>query len=48
MANTCPALSLVNDVLSDATPGTMGWIIAVFTVASTVMALTTRATKTGG
>src|SRR5476649_2391473 len=34
-------------LLSDGTPWTMGWIIAVFTVASAVMALTTRATKTG-
>ncbi|MFW5400159.1 multidrug effflux MFS transporter [Yersinia sp. 1252 StPb PI] len=39
--------SLLLALLSDGTPWTMGWIIAVFTVASAVMALTTKATKTG-
>jgi DHA1 family bicyclomycin/chloramphenicol resistance-like MFS transporter len=40
--------SLLLALLSDGTPWTMGWIIAVFTVASAVMALTTRGTKTAG
>ena len=38
--------SLLLALLSDGTPWTMGWIIAVFTLASAVMALTTRVTKT--
>jgi len=37
--------SLLLATLSDGTPWTMAWIIAVFTVASAGMALTTRATK---
>ncbi|MFO6298717.1 multidrug effflux MFS transporter [Rahnella selenatireducens] len=40
--------SLLLALLSDGTPWTMGWIIAVFTVASAVMALTTRGAKTAG
>lgn len=32
-------------LFSDGTPWTMGWIIALFTLASAVMALTTRITK---
>ncbi|GKX59091.1 multidrug effflux MFS transporter [Leminorella grimontii] len=38
--------SLLLALLSDGTPWTMGWIIAVFTVSSALMALTTRVTKT--
>ncbi|KOC90473.1 multidrug effflux MFS transporter [Winslowiella iniecta] len=38
--------SLLLALLSDGTPWTMGWIIALFTAASAVMALTTRVTKT--
>lgn len=38
--------SLLLALLSDGTPWTMGWIIAVFTVASAVMALTTTSAKT--
>ncbi|OJT44490.1 multidrug effflux MFS transporter [Serratia plymuthica] len=38
--------SLLLALLSDGTPWTMGWIIALFTLASAVMALTTRAPKT--
>ncbi|MFS2225100.1 multidrug effflux MFS transporter [Pantoea sp. B65] len=38
--------SLLLALLSDGTPWTMGWIIAVFTLASALMALTTRVTKT--
>lgn len=37
--------SLLLALLSDGTPWTMGWIIAVFTLASAVMALTVRANK---
>ncbi|MRS91108.1 Bcr/CflA family efflux MFS transporter [Enterobacteriaceae bacterium RIT714] len=37
--------SLLLALLSDGTPWTMGWIIAVFTVASAVMALTTTSAK---
>lgn len=37
--------SLLLALLGDGTPWTMGWIIAVFTVASALMALTTRVTK---
>ncbi|MFU2317015.1 multidrug effflux MFS transporter [Rahnella sp. PCH160] len=37
--------SLLLALLSDGTPWTMGWIIAVFTLASAVMALTTRVRK---
>ncbi|MDF1893877.1 multidrug effflux MFS transporter [Rahnella contaminans] len=40
--------SLLLALLSDGTPWTMGWIIAVFTVASAVMALTTQGAKTAG
>ncbi|MGA5653519.1 multidrug effflux MFS transporter [Rahnella contaminans] len=40
--------SLLLALLSDGTPWTMGWIIALFTVTSAVMALTTRGTKTAG
>lgn len=40
--------SLLLALLSDGTPWTMGWIIALFTVASAVMALTTRGAKTTG
>lgn len=40
--------SLLLALLSDGTPWTIGWIIAVFTVASAVMALTTRGAKTAG
>lgn len=36
--------SLLLATVSDGTPWTMAWIIAEFTVASAVMALTTRAT----
>ena len=36
--------SLLLALMSDGTPWTMAWIIAVFTVASAVMALTTRVT----
>lgn len=37
--------SLFLALFSDGTPWTMGWIIALFTLASAVMALTTRITK---
>jgi MFS transporter, DHA1 family, multidrug resistance protein len=37
--------SLLLALLSDGTPWTMGWIIAIFTVASAVMALTTTSAK---
>ncbi|MGE9551963.1 multidrug effflux MFS transporter [Erwinia amylovora] len=37
--------SLLLALLSDGTPWTMGWIIAVFTLASAVMALTVRVNK---
>jgi len=37
--------SLLLALFSDGTPWTMGWIIALFTLASAVMALTTRTTK---
>ncbi|MEQ9945623.1 multidrug effflux MFS transporter [Pectobacterium aroidearum] len=38
--------SLLLALLSDGTPWTMAWIIALFTAASAVIALTTRAAKT--
>lgn len=37
--------SLLLALLSDGTPWTMGWIIALFTVASAVVALTTRTSR---
>jgi len=37
--------SLLLALFSDGTPWTMGWIIALFTLVSAVMALTTRTTK---
>ncbi len=40
--------SLLLALLGDGTPWTMAWIIALFTVVSAVIALTTRVTKTGG
>ncbi|KQN43724.1 MFS transporter [Serratia sp. Leaf50] len=39
--------SLLLALFSDGTPWTMGWIMATFTVASAVMALTMQATKAG-
>jgi len=35
--------SLLLALFSDGTPWTMGWIIALFTLASAVIALTTKA-----
>ncbi len=40
--------SLLLALLGDGTPWTMAWIIALFTVISAVIALTTRVMKTGG